>query len=126
MLSFEERDPLDPIWLADAQFARTFLIPLLLNRRIGYPIHELFLFRRDGISPEEAVRRLPGLRRWFPPDLGLVTLPAHAAHLEGGSLYRPRQTRDAGEARFILAHRFRALRKKLDRLEAPSRGFDMV
>jgi SAM-dependent methyltransferase len=117
VLSFEDRDPLDPIWLADAQFARTFLIPLLLNRRAGYPVHELFLFQRDGISPEEAVRRLPAPRRWFPPDLGLVTLPAHAARLENERLYRPRRTRDAGEARFILAHHFRTLKKKLNRLE---------
>ncbi|MGA2716890.1 MAG: class I SAM-dependent methyltransferase [Bryobacteraceae bacterium] len=117
VLSMEERDPLDPIWLADAQFARTFLIPLLLNRRTGYPIHELFMFHRDGIAPEEAVRRLPVFRRWFSPDLGLVTLPARAARFESDRLYSPRQARDAGEARFILAHRFRALRKKLDVLE---------
>jgi SAM-dependent methyltransferase len=116
VLSFEDRDRLDPIWLADAQFARTFLIPLLVYRRTGYPIHETFLFHRDGITPEEAVRRLPGPRRWFPPDLGLVTLPAHAARLEKDRLYRPRRTRDAGEARFILAHHFRGLQKKLDRL----------
>jgi SAM-dependent methyltransferase len=117
VLSFEDRDPLDPIWLADAQFARTFLIPLLLNRRTGYPVHELFLFHRDGISPEDAVRRLPGLRRWLPPDLGLVALPAKAAGLESDRLYRPRQTRDAGEARFILSRHFRALRKKLESLK---------
>jgi SAM-dependent methyltransferase len=116
VLSFENRAPLDPIWLAGAQFARTFLIPLLLHRRTGYPVHELFLFQRDGIAPAEAVRRLPRARRWFPPDLGLVTLPAYAARLENDRLYRPRQTRDAGEAQFILAHQFRALRKKLDRL----------
>jgi SAM-dependent methyltransferase len=117
VLSIEERNPLDPIWLADAQFARTFLIPLLLNRRTGCPIHELFLFHRDGIAPEEAVRRLPGFRRWFSPDLGLVTLPARAARLENERLYRPHLASDAGEARFILSHRFRALRKKLDGLE---------
>lgn len=121
VLSFEERDPLDPIWLAGAQFARTFLIPLLVHRRTGYAVHELFLFRRDGMTPAEAVRRLPGLRRWFPPDLGLVTLPAQAERLETARLYRPRQAHDAGEARFILARHFRALRKKLDWL-APRPG----
>jgi SAM-dependent methyltransferase len=117
VLSFEDRHPLDPIWLPSAQFARTFLIPLLLHRRIGYPIHEPFLFQRDGITPEQAVRGLPRLRRWFPPDLGLVTLPARAAVFENDRLYRPRQARDAGEARFILARHFRALGKKLGRLE---------
>jgi len=57
------------------------------------------------------------MRRWFPPDLGLVTLTARGARLENDSLYRPRQTRDAGEARFVLSHHFRGLRKKLDHLE---------
>jgi len=117
ILSIEKREPLDPIWLADAQFARTFLIPLLLNRRAACPIHELFLFYRDGIAAADAVRRLPAPRRWFPPDLGLVTLPARAASLENEGLYRGRQARDAGEARFILEHRFRTLRKKLDSLQ---------
>lgn len=121
ILSIEKRDPLDPIWLADAQFARTFLIPLLLNRRTGYPIHELFMFHRDGLTPGETVNRLPRLRRWFPPDLGLVTLPARAEHLSGDNLYQSRRARDAGEARFILSHRLQALRKNLVRL-APVAG----
>jgi hypothetical protein len=50
VLSIEQREPLDPIWLADAQFARTFLIPLLLNRRISYPMQALFLSHRDGLT----------------------------------------------------------------------------
>jgi len=116
VLSFEDRDPHDAIWLADAQFARTFLIPLLLHRRTGCAIHEFFLTRRDGIAPEDAVRRLPTPRRWFPPDLGLVTIPSRAARFESEGLYRPRRTRDAGEARFVLGHHFRSLRKKLDAL----------
>lgn len=120
VLSIEQRGELDPIWLADAQFARTFLIPLLLNRRTGYALSELFLSRRDGVPPVEAVHRLPGFRRWFPPDAGLVTLPARASRLEGDDLYRPRQTRDAGEARFVLGHHFRALRKKLEALQPGS------
>jgi 2-polyprenyl-3-methyl-5-hydroxy-6-metoxy-1,4-benzoquinol methylase len=117
VLSFEQRDPLDAIWLADAQFARTFLIPLLLHRRTGSPTHEFLLARRDGVRPEDAVRQLSSLRRWFPPDLGLVTLPAKAARLASDGLYRPRRAREAGEARFVLGHHFGGLRKKLDALE---------
>jgi 2-polyprenyl-3-methyl-5-hydroxy-6-metoxy-1,4-benzoquinol methylase len=117
VLSFEPRDPLDAIWLADAQFVRTFLIPLLLHRRTGSPTHELFLARRDGVRPEDAVRRLPWLRRWFPPDLALVTLPAKSGGMEKESLYQARRAREAGEAQFILQHHFRGLRKKLDALE---------
>lgn len=116
VLSVENRDPHDAIWLADAQFARTFLIPLLLYRRTGCPVHEHFLMRRDGIPPEDAQHRLPRFRRWFPPDLGLVTLPAKAAKVENQNLYCPHHTKDTEEARFILAHHFRALQKKLDAL----------
>jgi hypothetical protein len=122
VLSIEDRNALDPIWLADAQFARTFLIPLLLHRRTGYPLHQLFLFERDGIAPEDAVHRLPAPRRWFPPDLGLVTIPASASSLESEKIYRPRRARDEGEARFILAHHFKGLRKKLDKLAPQPSG----
>lgn len=122
VLSFEERDPLDPIWLPSAQFARTFLIPLLLERRTGSPSHECFPFQRDGVTPESVAARLPFPRRWFPPDLTLVTLPARAARLESDALYRPHKTRDAGEAQFILGRYFRGLRKKLDGLAPLSGG----
>ena len=116
VLSFEERDPLDSIWLPDAQFSRTFLIPLLLMRRTGAAPHECFLSRRDGVSPEEAAPRLSGWQRWLPLELGLVTMPAKAARLEKESLYRAHKAREAGEAQFILQHRLRGLRKKLDGL----------
>src|SRR3569833_1377125 len=95
VLSMQEREPRDPIWWAAAQFTRTFLIPLLLFRRTGAPVHEIFLFHRDGLAPEDAVRRLPWLRRWLPPDLTLATLPSRAAKLESAELYRRREARDA-------------------------------
>lgn len=116
VLSFEVRDPFDPIWIADAQFARTFLIPLLLYRRTGCPVHETFLLHRDGLGPLQAVQRFPKIRRWFPPDLGLVTLPARADRFEGQRLYRTHKTSDEGQAKFILGHHFRGLKKKLDGL----------
>ncbi|HVW09817.1 MAG TPA: class I SAM-dependent methyltransferase [Bryobacteraceae bacterium] len=122
VLSIQRRAPLDPIWWAAAQFSRTFLIPLLLHQRIGAPIHEMFLFHRDGIPPEDAVRRLPALRRWLPPDLGLVTLPSRAARFENADLYRVREARDPGEAKFILGRRFRAFRKQMEKLAPEPRA----
>ena len=50
-LSFERRNPGDPIWKAQAQFVRTFLLPLLANRRWGLSLPELFTTRRDGLEP---------------------------------------------------------------------------
>ena len=37
VLSFEKRDPGDPIWLPYAQFVRTFLLPLLANMTLAFP-----------------------------------------------------------------------------------------
>ena len=37
-LSIERRDAGDPTWLAYAQFVRTFVLPLVANRRFGLPL----------------------------------------------------------------------------------------
>jgi len=122
VLSLQERAPLDPIWWAAAQFTRTFLIPLLLLRRTDAPVHESFLFHRDGLEPSDAVKRLPSLRRWLPPDLTLATLPARAARLESPELYRQREARDAGEAQFIFSRRIRAFRRQMEALAPQARA----
>jgi hypothetical protein len=116
VLSFERRDECDPIWLADAQFTRNFLIPLLLDRRLGLPLQRTFLSRRDGVTPSEALAAIPWPRRWLPPYLEWITLPARACRLERPWLYRPRPMRDAEQARYVLRHRFRRLRKQLRKL----------
>ena len=36
LLSFEKRDPRDPVWKPYAQFARAFLLPLLANNTSGW------------------------------------------------------------------------------------------
>jgi len=59
VLSFEARNPNDPIWLPYAQFVRTFLLPLALSKRLDLPIDQVFQTRRDGIEPDEAYRWLP-------------------------------------------------------------------
>jgi SAM-dependent methyltransferase len=122
VLSLQEREPLDPIWWAAAQFARTFLIPLLLYRRTGAPVHEIFAFHRDGLEPADAVQRLPPLRRWLPPDLTLVTLPTRAAKLASAELYGQHEARDAGEAQFIFSRRIRACRRQMEMLAPAPRA----
>ena len=116
VLSFERRDARDPIWLPDAQFTRNFLIPLLLDRRLGIPLQRTFLSRRDGMTPSDALAAIPWPRRWLPPFLQWITLPARASRLERPALYRPRRMGDAEQASYVLRHRFRGLRKQLRRL----------
>ena len=56
LLSFEPRDPNDPVWLPYAQFVRTFLLPILASERLGLRLDQIFLTRRDGLEPEEVYR----------------------------------------------------------------------
>jgi SAM-dependent methyltransferase len=117
VLSVERRDPGDPTWLPYAQFIRTFVLPLLANRRFGVPPDQTLLARRDGLEPEELYRWLGPLERLHPAILPLVSMPVWLAarHQPGdGSLYRKKSLPDPERARFILQHLLRGLRKKLD------------
>jgi SAM-dependent methyltransferase len=75
VLSLERRNPTTTAWLAYGQFARHFLLPLLLHRELGVSTAELFLTHRDGVTPEQAFRSLRGLQLISPTALELVTLP---------------------------------------------------
>ena len=46
ILSIERRAPGDPVWLPYAQFVRTFLLPLLVNRSFGTSLEHIFTTRR--------------------------------------------------------------------------------
>jgi SAM-dependent methyltransferase len=113
VLSFEPRKPLDPVWLAAAQFSRTFTLPLLANRVLGLPLDQIFRTRRDGLTPLELRKWTHGFRAYLPPLLGAVTLPALLSKFERPGLYVPRQSGSDDEAQFILSRQFRRLQKQL-------------
>jgi SAM-dependent methyltransferase len=120
VLSFEKRVPGDPIWLANAQLERTFLLPLLVNRTFGVRLAQLLTVRRDGLEPEEVYRFSRGLNRFSPGFFSLVTLPVWfgaARDRDDLSLYRPRKLADVEKARFVLRSLFKRLRRTLRRLE---------
>ncbi len=74
VLSIDARDPESPIWLAYAQFVRTFLLPLLAYRYLGWPL-TASLIRRDGYEPADIYPYLGPMQRWREPFRSLVTLP---------------------------------------------------
>ena len=79
ILSFERRGPAPrgpnpSIWLAYGQYVRTFLLPLLMNRLLHWPL-SLSLFRRDGLEPAECFAALPWRRRLARAALWPITLP---------------------------------------------------
>ena len=74
ILSFERRDPHSSIWLAYGQYVRTFLLPLLMNRMLNWPL-SLSLFKRDGYEPADCYAALGWGRRLSRDALWPITLP---------------------------------------------------
>jgi 2-polyprenyl-3-methyl-5-hydroxy-6-metoxy-1,4-benzoquinol methylase len=80
VLSFEPWDPApndhpSHIWLAYGQYVRTFLLPLLMNRLLSWPL-ELSLFKRDGYEPIDLYKALGWGQRLSRSAFWPVTLPA--------------------------------------------------
>lgn len=118
LLSFERRDPADPLWKPYAQFVRTFLLPLLVNRHFGIRLTDIFTSRRDGLEPEEVYRLCGFWQRFFPPWLSLVSLPAWLSGKgEKPSLYQNRTLSDPEKAQFILRALFGRIRRTFNKLQ---------
>jgi SAM-dependent methyltransferase len=119
--SVERRAAGDPIWLAEAQFTRTFLLPLLAYQRVGIPPAGTLSFR-EGLEPETMYRWLGVWARLRPPALSLVTMPVWLGRIGNHeSQYRPRTLPDTEKARFILTSGVKRLRRALERV-APGRA----
>jgi len=73
VLSFERRDPHSSVWLAYGQFVRTFLLPLVAEKFLSWPL-QATIFARDGYEPSEIYRALQPWQRLYPDLLDVVTL----------------------------------------------------
>ena len=130
-LSFEKRNPCDPVWLPYAQLVRTFLLPLLGYSALGWSLAQIFLARRDGIEPESIYPALSFWQRLSPAFFGQVTLPVWLGRKnddKGAALYQPKQDSNEDRVRFILKSLFsrskKALRKATPPLERNSVWID--
>ncbi|PYX71761.1 MAG: SAM-dependent methyltransferase [Acidobacteria bacterium] len=124
VLSIECRDPRDPVWLPHAQFVRTFLLPLLVNRYYRTPIDRVFVTNREGLEPEEVYLLAGWWKRLRPLFLSLVSMPTWlSAHKDSDdSIYRARRLQNVAQARFVLGGVLRRLRNTLKKLEPPMRS----
>lgn len=115
LLSFESRDPHDPTWLPFAQFVRTFLLPLLVNKRFGFPLGDLLATHRDGLEPEEVLHLLSPVQKLLPPFLTLVSIPAWLSGkgTESAKIYQKQRLSDPAKARFILRRLLNSMQCKL-------------
>lgn len=111
VLSVEQRDPENPLWIAYGQFVRTFLLPLLAHKYLGWPLAASQI-HRDGYEPGELYPHLPFLRRWLGPARGLITLPVLADKLGKSGKGQPPKLRFSADASLaILRARLRSLKK---------------
>jgi SAM-dependent methyltransferase len=74
VLSPERRNPKSAIWTVKAQFIRTFLLPLIAHKWLGWPL-SASIARRDGITPDELYPALPRTPFFRPLIFWNVVLP---------------------------------------------------
>jgi hypothetical protein len=123
LLSFERRDPRDPIWKPYAQFCRNFLLPLLAHRHWGIGLSDIFGARRDGLDPTEVYRLCSLTQRLRRPFFSLVSLPTWLSRKAANdTIYRERLSDSPEKARFILAASFGRLRRSLQAVRPGRNG----
>lgn len=116
VLSIEERDPASPLWLAYAQFVRTFLLPLLANQVMGWPL-SASIQRRDGYEPVDLAPYLSRWQQWQAPFRSLVTLPLMLEKNAGPKAQKTAQVRQNPEVALkVLRRNLSGLREHLCRL----------
>lgn len=123
VLSVDARDLQSPIWLAYAQFVRTFLLPLAAHRYLGWPL-AASMQKRDGYEPADLYPHLGRAQRWRAPFRSLVTLPylfEKRSKKPGGSgTASIRQKPEIAAA--VLRRTLKGLRAQLKQLAPDARG----
>jgi 2-polyprenyl-3-methyl-5-hydroxy-6-metoxy-1,4-benzoquinol methylase len=124
LLSFERRDAGNPLWSALAQFERTFLFPLMVNKHFGISLAQLLTMRRDGLEPEDVYRLCGFCQRLLPPFLTNVSIPTWLGrrhNQDDAAIYEKKSLENAEKARFIVESLLNRLRKSLQKLQPQSK-----
>ena len=120
VVSFERRNPGSSVWLAYGQFVRTFLLPLIAHRQLGWPLAATLL-ERDGYEPAELYKRLSWPQRLSRTAFWPVTLPAWLER-KGSAVSTPAPAKDAGVATHLLKRNLAGLLTRTRRAVAQSQG----
>ena len=115
LLSFERRDPHDPIWLPYGQFLRTFLLPLALNQTFRMSLADVFINRRDGVEPNAVYEMCGFWQRLSRPFLEFVTIPhwlEKSCRTTSSNRYARKALKDPQRAAFVLNSLFERLKRR--------------
>jgi SAM-dependent methyltransferase len=114
VLSFEPWDT-SSTWLAYGQYVRTFLLPLVMNRLLHWPL-TLSLFRRDGFEPSELYQTLTWRQRLSRAAFWPITVPAYLERRSGDKpVSKPGPSKDPGLALHVLKKTLAGLLKRTRR-----------
>jgi SAM-dependent methyltransferase len=116
VLSIDQRDPASPLWLAYAQFVRTFLLPLAAYQALGWPL-SASIQKRDGYEPADLAPHLSRWQRWREPFRSLVTLPLMLETSGGKSAQNTKIRQSPDAALAVLRRNLGQLRRHLRRIE---------
>ena len=120
VLSVARLEPTQPIWFAYGQFVRTFLLPMIANAHLGWPLRAC-IAKRDGYEPEELYPLLPAGARFSQPVLSAITLPVLLDRMGSGKGNGPgsglaaQKQRDPELVEHILRQTFAKLLKQMRR-----------
>jgi SAM-dependent methyltransferase len=122
-------NPAPQIWLAYGQYMRTFILPLLMNRMLSWPL-ALSLFKRDGYEPADLYNALSWPQRLSRAALWPVTLPAilekrgDQKSAQAAPPATPKPVTDPGLALHTLKRTLTGLRRMTHRAVPPVAASD--
>ena len=116
VLSLQRRDRTSSSWLAYGQFVRAFLLPLMAEKHLNWPL-QATLFSRDGYEPGALYRALRPWQRLYPSLFDVVTLATllERPHKIDRMPSRLQKGSDPELARHILHKRIARLRRQINR-----------
>jgi len=117
VLSFERHDPTFTIWIAYAQYARTFLVPLIMYRLLRWPL-SLSLFQRDGYVPADIYPMLNWRQRLSRAAFWSITVPAWLQAFKRPNTHASKASAHSSDSEFVLSvlqNRLHALRRRTRR-----------
>ncbi len=126
ILSFERRDKYSSIWLAYGQYVRTFLLPLLMARKLSWPL-SLSLFNRDGYEPADCYGALGWKGRLSRDAFWPITLPTlldRRKNADEAAKKRPSRIADPDVTTDVLKRTLRNLRKRTRRAVQQNQSSD--
>ena len=116
VLSIETRERTNPLWNAYGQFVRTFLLPMIAYKYLGWPL-KASCFRRDGYEPETLYAALSWTQLLRPTLWSSVALPVLLENTSRKRSSRSTLQLSADAAEDVLLRRLSALKRTVKNLQ---------